>query len=119
MYKGSLFFLAAAILLACSCRQAHSPTENHAPAPAPGSADSAYSIQVFKSPGREGFGYAISLNGTKIIQQPNIPAIQHNHSFSTAAEAGLVAGLVRQKLEAHIFLPTITLHELDSMQIHY
>ena len=75
-------------------------------------------IQVY-SPGTGGFGYALYENGRKIIDQPNIPAVQHQVPFRSKEDAENTARLVSRKLETHQFPPAVTIHELDSLRIRY
>ena len=114
----SFLLLAVVVVLAASCRESNPANEALLPAQAPVHTDTAFTIQVFKTMD-QGYGYAISVSGRKIFNQPNIPAIQHFKSFGTAAEAEAVARLVKQKLEAHIPLPALTIHDLDSLYVQY
>jgi hypothetical protein len=114
----SFLLLAVAVVLAASCRESDPPIEALLPVQAPVHTDTAFTIQVFKT-ADQGYGYTISISGRKVFNQPNIPAIQHLKSFGTAAEAEAVARLVKQKLEAHILLPALTIHDLDSLHVHY
>jgi hypothetical protein len=66
-----------------------------------------------------GFGYALYQGGRKIIDQPNVPAVQHLMSFRSRGDAESTAQLMSLKLESHQFPPTITIRELDSLQIRY
>jgi hypothetical protein len=110
--------LVVAVVIAASCRESDPSAKALPPVPAPVHTDTGFTIQVFKNVD-QGYGYSISISGRKVFNQPNIPAIQHVRSFETAAEAEAVAGLVKQKLEAHILLPALTIHDLDSLHIHY
>jgi hypothetical protein len=84
----------------------------------PATADTSYVVKIFDMD-NGGFGYAIWQSDRQLINQPNIPAVQHNLPFRSRKEAEITAYLVKQKLQAHLFPPTITIRELDSMHINY
>ena len=73
--------------------------------------------EVFKTE-NGGFGYLIQLNGQVIIKQVIIPAISKKVSFKTGEDALKTARLVAQKIKSKK-IPTVTLHELDSLGIRY
>src|SRR5579859_6613515 len=80
--------------------------------------DPAFVIRVY-SLSNGGFGYALYQGGRKIIDQPNIPAVQHLTPFRSREDAERTARLVSRKLESHQFPPAVTPGELDSLHIHY
>ncbi|HEV3324140.1 MAG TPA: DUF4907 domain-containing protein [Puia sp.] len=86
--------------------------------PSPAAADTSYVVKICDVD-NGGFGYVIWQGDRQVINQPHIPAIQHNLAFRSRKEAEITALLVKQKLQAHQFPPTITIRELDSLQIHY
>lgn len=65
-----------------------------------------------------GYGYQILKKQKILINQPYIPAIQTNKTFKNEIEANNVANLVIQKMKKYS-LPTVSIHELDSMKIEY
>lgn len=65
------------------------------------------------------FGYDIHINNQNIIHQPHIPALQGNEGFKSEKDARKVAELVIKKLRKNIFPPTVSIEELDSLQIDY
>lgn len=73
--------------------------------------------EIFKTE-NGGFGYLIQLNSQIIIKQEIIPAISNKVSFKTGEEALKTARLVAQKIKSKK-VPTVTLHELDSLDIKY
>ncbi len=76
----------------------------------------AFTLETFKS--EAGWGYEIKVVGKTKIKQTFIPAIQGNLPFYTEMEARRVGELVLKKVKKKD-LPTITKHELDSLQITY
>ncbi len=64
-----------------------------------------------------GFGYDIYLNNEKYIHQPNIPAVNGLHTFTTEEDARKVAELMVQKLQNGMTHPTISQEELKELQI--
>lgn len=119
------FTIAAMMLVfACSCRQGSradtedSRVEDRRVRRLQTPMDSSFEIRVYSGATR-GFGYAIYQGGRKVIDQPYIPAVQHIETFRSPEEAEHTAQLVNSKLQAHQFPPSVTIHELDSMQIHY
>lgn len=76
-----------------------------------------FSTEIFKTE-NNGFGYQIKLNDEVIIKQEIIPAISMKAPFKTEANARNTAKLVVQKIK-NKKVPSVTLHELDSMHIKY
>ncbi len=66
---------------------------------------------------KRGFGYNILVDGTIFIHQASIPAIPGNNTFSSKEEAEKVANLMIHKLRNNIMPPSISKHELDSLNI--
>ncbi len=77
------------------------------------------STYTFNTIGTSGnFGYQIfDASGKLVINQPNIPAIQGNKGFSSEKDASTVAEFVIQKIDQGLFPPTLTVAELDSLNI--
>jgi hypothetical protein len=76
-----------------------------------------FGYYVFMSPDQT-YGYDILDNrGNVVIHQPNMPAIQGNRGFARKADAVKVAALVINKMQHNIMLPTISIQELNSLQI--
>lgn len=73
-------------------------------------------IETFKS--GQGWGYEIKIDGKTKIYQPNIPAVQGNLTFDSETDAHRVAELVVEKMKSQS-LPSISIKELDSLQIKY
>lgn len=64
-----------------------------------------------------GFGYDIYVNNEKYIHQPNIPAINGLHVFTSEEDANKVAELMVQKMQNGMTHPTISQEELKELQI--
>ena len=64
-----------------------------------------------------GWGYNIIAADKVHIKQEYMPAVPGKRGFKTAADAMLVGNLVVQKITENK-MPTITLHELDSMGLY-
>ena len=106
MFSIKRYALAVMLLaLASSCHQ-RAPKEP------------SFEVRVYPV-GNQGFGYALYQGGKKVIDQPYIPVIQHLAPFRSREEAECVAQLVNGKLKSHLFPPSVTITELDSLRIHY
>ena len=66
---------------------------------------------------KQGFGYNILVDGAIFIHQTSIPAVPGNNVFATKEKAELVANLVIHKLQNNIMPPSVSKHELDSLNI--
>lgn len=64
-----------------------------------------------------GWGYQIFEGEQLKINQPNVPAVQGLHGFKSKDDALKTANLMIHKMEVGIFPPSITLNELDSLNI--
>jgi len=63
--------------------------------------------------------YYIKLDNKKFIIQKTIPVIEGHRAFDDSIQAASVCLLVKQKLEHHLFPPSVTKNDLDSLKIHY
>lgn len=61
-------------------------------------------------------GYGYEINGGMHILQKSIPAVNGNQLFQKEEDANKVAALVCSKIQNNQ-LPTITIHELDSLGV--
>ncbi|MGL4596715.1 MAG: DUF4907 domain-containing protein [Bacteroidia bacterium] len=78
----------------------------------------AKTFDVLDSNGRNtGWGYDLYVDGKRAIHQPHIPAIAGNNPFKTQNDAQRVGDLAASKMRAGSGLPTISLSELDSLNI--
>lgn len=74
-------------------------------------------VETFKTD--NGWGYEVKIEGETRIRQSVIPAVQGNLPFASETEALRVGELVVQKMKRNQQLPTISIKELDSLQIRY
>lgn len=65
----------------------------------------------------DGWGYKISVDGQKLINQKVIPAINGNNRFKTSQDAYKVGYLVIKKLANGSTLPSVTVSELINLGI--
>jgi len=77
-----------------------------------------YSYQMIKND-TGGWYYEVQKQGKRFIIQKNIPAISQNVAFQDSTQSLLVAKSVVKKLKDGIFPPTITISELQKLQIIY
>ena len=66
-----------------------------------------------------GWGYVIYSDGKAYVNQPHIPAVNGLQGFVSEEDAQKVAELMVYKIENKILPPSITLTELDSMNIRH
>lgn len=66
-----------------------------------------------------GYGYAIIIDGKKVIDQPHIPGVSATSGFSDSAGAANTARLVVQKINRQQWPPSISEVELDSLGVLY
>ena len=71
-------------------------------------------VTTFQTP--LGWGYNIAANDSVFIHQNIIPGMQGGKGFTTQSDAAKIGNLVLHKLKTKQ-LPTVTLHELDSLNI--
>lgn len=63
------------------------------------------------------FGYEIIVNGKTVVRQPNIPALSGNEGFTTKKRAQKVADFVVKKIRNNEMPPTVTIKDLNSMNV--
>lgn len=63
------------------------------------------------------FGYDILLYGKPLIHQPNIPGLPGNEGFSTRKRAQKVAEFVVKKIRDNEMPPTVTIGDLNKMEV--
>jgi len=64
-----------------------------------------------------GWGYEISINGKKYIQQTIIPAISGRYTFGSVENSQKTANFVAKKMMNNIFPPSVSVEELDSLGV--
>ncbi len=65
-----------------------------------------------------GFGYDIFINDSLYVHQPHIPAIQGEKGFASKLDAEKIGNLVIIKIRNGVIPPSITISDLDSLEIH-
>jgi hypothetical protein len=73
-------------------------------------------VKVLSYRTNSGWGYEIEVDGKVFIHQDNIPAVQGNRSFESAADALKVGEFVLAKMKNNK-KPVITVEELKGMKI--
>jgi len=65
----------------------------------------------------KGYGYNIYIFKSLYVHQPNIPAVNGNRGFSRPEDAEKTAGLVAYKIRNNIMPPSLSIPELDSLDV--
>ena len=65
----------------------------------------------------ETWGYQILKEGKLYINKPTIPAVQGNKGFKSEEAASKTAEFVILKLELGVMPPSVTIQELDSLNV--
>jgi hypothetical protein len=63
------------------------------------------------------FGYEILLYGRPLVHQPNIPGLPGNEGFTTKMRAQTVAEFVLRKIRNNEMPPTVTMEDLNAMDV--
>lgn len=63
------------------------------------------------------FGYDILVNGKLLVHQSSIPALPGNDGFRTKEQAQKVADFVVKKIRNNEMPPTVTIKDLNSMNV--
>ncbi len=74
--------------------------------------------RIFRNNESNSFGYDIIVDGRVYVHQPNIPARAGNNGFISEEQAEKVAQLVLKKIKMNILPPTVSVDELDSLEIN-
>jgi hypothetical protein len=74
------------------------------------------SIKIIPSVNRT-YGYDILLYGRPLVHQPNIPGLPGNEGFTTQARAKTVAEFVLKKIRNNEMPPTVTIEDLNKMDV--
>ena len=79
-------------------------------------ANAQISIKIIPSV-KKTFGYDILLHGRPLIHQPNMPGLPGNEGFTTRERAQKVAEFVVKKIRKNEMPPTVTIEDLNSMNV--
>jgi hypothetical protein len=79
-------------------------------------ANAQISIKIIPSINKT-FGYDILVKGKPLIHQPNIPAMPGNEGFKTKKSAQKVAEFVVKKIRKNEMPPTVTIADLNRMDV--
>lgn len=115
------FILFVVFLIATACNQKDNKTDvekvikNEKPVENAELQPAVFEIKTFVED--NGWGYDIYRNNEKYIHQPNIPAVNGLHVFVSEADALKVAELMVEKMQGGMAQPTISVEELESLQI--
>ena len=111
-----------AILAACQAGpQKEVAVKHNSPSPTlrpkpQASSNNTFEITTLQS--ANGWGYQIRQNDKLLLDQPVIPGRLGNAGFQTQADAQRVAELVKTKLQAKVFPPTVSEDDLKNLNIH-
>ena len=81
-----------------------------------GSSKSTFEISTIQS--ANGWSYQIRQNGKLLVDQPTIPGRPGTAGFQRQEDAQKVAELVKSKLVAKVFPPSISEADLQNLNIH-
>jgi hypothetical protein len=118
------FFIIFFLLFACQAEPQKSSEKNTAQTPSknglktqtkPGNS---HTFEITTLQSASGWGYQIRQNGKLLLDQPNIPGRPGNAGFQSQADAQRVAELVKTKLQAKVFPPTVSEDDLKNLNIH-
>jgi hypothetical protein len=76
----------------------------------------AYTMEVTEN-AEFGWGYQLFKDGKLMIDQKHIPAIQGEQGFSSKENAEITGNYILQKIKNGEFPPTVSLQELDSLEV--
>jgi len=79
-------------------------------------ADGVIAIKIIPA-ANDTFGYDILLYGRPLVHQPNIPGLPGNEGFSTRKRAQKVAEFVVKKIRNNEMPPTVTIEDLNKMEV--
>lgn len=79
-------------------------------------ADAEISIKLISS-AKNTFGYDILIDGRPFIHQPHIPCIPGNEGFTSKEKAQKVAEFVVKKIRKNEVPPTVTMNDLQAMNV--
>lgn len=114
-----IFFFA--ILAACQAGPQKEVAVKITPAPSEAAkkkhtSKSTFEISTLQS--ATGWSYQIRQNGKLLLDQPTIPGRPGTAGFQSQEDAQKVAELVKAKLQAKVFPPSISEADLQNLNIH-
>jgi hypothetical protein len=115
------YFIILLLLAACQAQTVQSNPKkatNASKRRAEKTTKEAPAFEIATIQGTNGWGYQIRQNGKLVINQPTIPGRPGTAGFQTQQEAQNVAELVRSKLLAKVFPPTVSEDDLKNLNIH-
>jgi hypothetical protein len=117
--KLCVYLFASAFIFACRSHDTNKQHEQIVTEDTQSSASGKDSMNVTVKTFSENdeWGYDILINDKMYIHQPHIPAVSGNNGFATEAVAKKTGEFVAFKIRNHIMPPSVTPHELDSLQI--
>ena len=110
------FLFLLLIALSCSDNPETSDLENIEETLNSTQTEPVYEIITTELP-EKGFGYQILKDGKLIIDQQQIPAVQGNQFFFSEEAARKTGELALKKIKDQMFPPTISIEELDSLEV--
>ena len=110
-----------AILAACQAGPQKEVAVKTTPAPSEAakkkpSSKSTFEISTLQS--ANGWSYQIRQNGKLLVDQPTVPGRPGTAGFQSQEDAQKVAELVKAKLQAKVFPPSISEADLQNLNIH-
>jgi hypothetical protein len=124
--KKIFLFIISVALYSCSSENKKPENENgmaqaDTSKPRPNTyAKSSIEIKIFSNDSTadsflHGFGYNVMIDGKLYVHQPNVPAVAGNNGFKFSESAKKAGDLVAYKIKNNIMPPSMTVHELDSV----
>jgi hypothetical protein len=115
------YFIIFLLVVACQVEPKQSNLKKHEQKPlstASSKSRKSSTFEITTLQSASGWGYQIRQNGKLLLDQPTIPGRPGNAGFQTQAEAQRVAELVKTKLQAKVFPPTVSEDDLKNLNIH-
>lgn len=79
-------------------------------------ADAEITIKIIPA-AKNTFGYDILIYSKPLVHQPNIPGLPGNEGFTTKERAQAVAEFVVKKIRRNEMPPTVTIDDLNNMNV--
>lgn len=111
-----LFYSCLLLMVSCKTNMKTEDSEESKKPLKTNSTEPVYSIFTTEKEGI-GWGYQILKDGKLMIDQDHIPAVEGNKGFSSKEDAEKTANFMLQKIKNGVFPPTISIEELDSLEV--